>query len=43
MLIQGWILKKMAQSRQTSGLKFNICGYNTNPGANNAKRVGKVS
>ena len=36
-------INKMAQSRQTSGVKFNICGYNTNPEANNGKRVGKVS
>ena len=33
----------MGQSRQTSGVKFDICGYNTDHEANNGKRVGKVS
>ena len=34
---------KMGQSRLIRGVQFNICGYITNPGANNGKRVGKVS
>ena len=36
-------ITKMGQSRQTSGVNSTICGYNTNPEANNGNCVGKVS